>query len=426
MSKRKRGSGEGSIYRLQDGRWRAAVTTGWKLNAAGKKVPTRKTITKQTRHEVASDLKKSLRDQQRGFNINPNKLTVRQFLSNWLNEIKSSVAPATYVSYEATVRLHLVPSLGDIQLGKLSADHVQRFKAAKLESVITAGAGAKKAIKGQPAPVPRLLSPTSVKYCLVVLRLALESACKLDLVPRNIALLVDFPKTEHVEIQPYTPEQSMRFLEAAKGHRIGAIFSVALAVGLRKGEALGLKWPAIDFGRGTLAVRVALQRIKLPGEKKGELLLREPKRSSKRTINLPQVCISALLQQRGLQEQEKRIAGSKWKESGYVFTSTIGTPLEPRNLHRAFSEIVKAAHLPMVRIHDLRHACASLLLIQGVHPRMVMELLGHSQIGITLNLYSHLTPELRRETANQMDAILSRPKPDATTVATKTPNEAVN
>jgi integrase len=236
---------------------------------------------------------------------------------------------------------------------------------------------------------------------------------------------VDFPKVEQAEIEPFTPEQAMKFIEATKGHRLGALFSVALAIGLRKGEGLALKWSAIDFERGTLAVRLALQRLKMPGEKKGTLLLKEPKRSSRRTVNLPRVCVTALLEHRAMQEQERRLAGTRWQEWDYVFTSGIGTPVEPRNLERAYREILSLAGLHHVRIHDLRHTAATLLLIQGVHPRVVMELLGHSQIAVTMR-YSHMVPALRKEAANQMDAVLQTPEPVATSVATKSPSGSLN
>ena len=323
MYKRKRGNSEGSIYKMKDGRWRAAVSLG--KGANGK--PKRKTFTAATRHEVAEQMTDALRDKQRGININPGKQTVGEFLNDWLNTVKADVSPATYISYEATVRLHLTPALGNIQLAKLGAPHVQRMKQEKLEAVREGGPGIRKAIEGQPAPEPQHLSSATVKYCLVVLRMALDRACKLDLVPRNVALLVDFPKVVEAEIEPFTPEQAMKFIEATKGHRLGALFSAALAIGVRKGEALALKWSAIDFERGTLAVRLALQRLKMPGEEKGRLLLKEPKRSSKRTINLPRVCVSALLEHRAIQEQERRLAGTRWQESDYVFTVSVrGTP----------------------------------------------------------------------------------------------------
>lgn len=424
--RQKRGNSEGSIYQMKDGRWRGAVTTGWKLNAAGKKIPKRLVITKPTRHEVSDEMKKALRDQQRGFNIAPGKLTVGQFLQDWLLAIKSDVTPSTFVSYENTVRLHLTPAIGDLRLCKLGAPHVQRLKEDTINAVVKVGPRVKKPVEGEPAPEPKHLSSSTVRYCLKVLRMALDHACKLDLVARNVALLVDFPKVEHADIEPFTPEQAKKFIDATKGHRLGALFSVATAIGLRKGEALGLKWSAIDFERGTLAVRIALQRVKMPGEKKGRLILGEPKKKSRRTINLPRVCVSALLEHRAIQDEERRLAGSRWQEQDYVFTSGIGTPMEPRNLERAYQQILALAGLHHIRIHDLRHTAATLLLTQGVHPRVVMELLGHSQIAITMNTYSHVVPALMKEAANQMDAALKTPEPVATNVATKEAPKGLN
>jgi integrase len=211
-----------------------------------------------------------------------------------------------------------------------------------------------------------------------------------------------------------------------KDHHLGALFSVALAVGLRKGEALALKWPDVDFERRTLSVQLTIQRIKMPGEKKGKLILKEPKRSSRRTINLPQVCLSALARHRLHQDQERALAGTRWRELDFVFASTIGTPLEPRNLERAHVQILGMAELPHSRIHDLRHTAATLLLTQGVHPRVVMELPGHSQIAVTMNTYSHVVPALRKEAANQMDAILRPTDPVAPEPLTKSPWGSLN
>src|ERR1035437_10073002 len=222
MAKRKRGNAEGSIYKMTDGRWRAAVSVG-----KGK----RKTFSGAPRHEVADEMTKALRDPQRGINIDPEKQAVGHFLSRWIDTVKRDVAPATYVSYEAAVRLHLTPALGKIPLAKLGAHHIEKLKQGKLDAIMEGGPGIRKPIEGQPAPPPRHLSSATVKYCLVGLRMGLDHACKLALVPRNVALLVDFPKVEEAEIEPFSPEQSMRFIEATKGHRLGALRSEERRVG---------------------------------------------------------------------------------------------------------------------------------------------------------------------------------------------------
>ncbi len=414
MATRRRGANEGSIFKLPDGRWRAMVDLGYRN---GKRW--RKAIEAATRQRVQEKLAELLRDHQLGFNVAPERQTVGQFLIRWLEIVKSNIAPSTYVSYEGIVRSHLTPALGRISLAKLRADHVQRFKQEKLEAVIQKGPGVKKAVEGQTQPEPRRLSTRTVQYCLAVLRMALSEACKLGMVPRNVAMLVDFPALQQKEIQPFTRQEAQEFLEAIKGHRLEAFYSVAMAIGLREGEGLGVQWQDIDLALGTLAVRRSIRRVKLPYEEKGRLLVREPKRRSRRTINLPQIAISALYAHRARQAQEREEAGDRWQETGYVFTTTIGTPLDPRNVAEEFHKILATSGLARIRLHDLRHTAATLLLAQGVHPRVVMDLLGHSQIAVTMNTYSHVVPELRKEAAAQMDAIL---KPVATGMATVTKN----
>ena len=430
--KHNRGHGEGSVYQTKDGRWRAAVSIGWKQSETGEPIWRRKVVTGATRYEVQEELKKLLRDQQRGINIDPAKRTVAEFLQAWLEGIKRDVAPATYVSYEAAVRLHIAPRIGKILLSKLRPDDVQRFKAGMLDAIIEKGPGVKKPAEGKPIE-GRHLSARTVRYLLVLLRMALNEACKLDLVARNVAMLVDFPRSESPEIRPYTPEEATAFLDAADGHRLGVLFSAAMALGLRKGEALALKWPAVDLEHRTLSVRLTLQRIKMPGDEKGALILKEPKRCSRRTLNVPPVIVSRLAAWKQRQDEEQMLAGSRWHDTGFVFTTGIGTPLEPRKVEQVFHQIVRAAGLPRVRVHDLRHTAATLLLAQGVHPRVVMELLGHSQIAITMNLYSHVLPALKKDAADKMEAVLrpaitKNPAEDgfATVLLPKQPSEALN
>ncbi|MEE8507034.1 MAG: site-specific integrase [Kiloniellales bacterium] len=172
-------------------------------------------------------------------------------------------------------------------------------------------------------------------------------------------------------------------------------------MGLRKGEVLGLKWTDVDLDKRTLTVRASLQRIG------GALVLVEPKsRQSRRTVALPQTVIDAVRLHRARQLQERLLAGSRWQDHGLVFSTTIGTPMDTRNLTRHFRKALRNAGLPLQRFHDLRHSCASLLLAQGVHPRVVMEILGHSQISLTMNTYSHVIDKLQHDAAAQIDAVL--------------------
>jgi integrase len=219
----------------------------------------------------------------------------------------------------------------------------------------------------------------------------------LDHLPVRIAQV----QVRRPEVKPFTPDEARLFLEVIRGDRLEALYSVALAVGLRQGEALGLRWGDIDLNSGTLRVRSALQWLY------GKPHFVEPKTErSRRSIALPRVAIDALRPHRTRQFEERLIAGSSWQEHGLVFATTVGSPIHPRNLVRHFHRTLEKAGLPKKRFHDLRHTCASLLLAQGVQPRVVMEILGHSQISLTMDTYSHVIPALTREAANHMDAIL--------------------
>jgi integrase len=428
MAKRKRGNSEGSIYKLQDGRWRAAVMVGWKINGDRKPIPDRKVFTAGTRHEVAEDLTAALRDRDRGINIKPGKQTVGEFLATWLeNTVSPSVRPKTYRSYEQMVRNHLaktvpmqewnsrkldsVPGLKDVRLSKLTLQQLQQFFNEKLKA-------------GN--------SPALVKYLRVVLRTALNQAIRADLITRNVAELTTPPKVEKHEIAPFNAEQASRFLKAAIGHRLEALFTSALAVGLRSGECSGLRWSDVDLDKAEISVRHTLQRVRGQGEKIGHLKLLPPKsEKSRRTIHLPAACAAALKAHWERQQKERQTAGSAWRETGHVFTSTIGTPIDDRKILKEFDALVAAAKLPKQRFHDLRHACISLLGAQGVPLKVLAEIVGHSDIRLTQNVYQHVYSDAKRDAAGKMDALLQQAKmalekPVATSVATNQSSSTPN
>jgi integrase len=224
------------------------------------------------------------------------------------------------------------------------------------------------------------------------------------MVPRNVAKLVDKPRVERKPVNPLTPEEARRFLGAIRGHRLEALFTVALALGLRQGEALGLGWKDVDFAAGTLRVRDQLQRID------HKLVLVPPKTAkSRRTLVMPALIVESLREHEKRQVAEKVWAGSRWEESGrLVFANRTGGPTQARHVIEQFHGVLEKAGMRHIRFHDLRHSCATLLLVQGVSPRVVMEVLGHSEIALTMNAYSHVVPELQREAAQRMQAILER------------------
>jgi integrase len=282
-------------------------------------------------------------------------------------------------------------------------------------------------------------APKSIRHFRATLRTALNVAMGDGLIARNAAALAKPPRLEKPVPQAFTQEEALRFLALIKGHRLEALFSVTLALGLREGEALGLRWKEdIDLDAAELRVSYALQRIKRPGDAKGKLELIEPKTDrSRRTIALPQVAVAALRAHHARQEEERQLAGERWQGTGMVFTTTVGTMLDPRNMLRSFYAIMstpdpsdpepdpkkKRKLLPRLRFHDLRHSAATLLLAQGVDARYIMELLGHSSITLTMNTYAHVLKEMQRETARQTDAILN---PLAVRLAVKPVAERVN
>ena len=362
--RRRRGRSEGSIYQRSDGLWVGEIDLGV---TDGKRK--RKQLYAQTRAGVTAKLKDCLLAQHQGIPMNFERQRVGDYLDAWLRDAAAPrLRPRTLIGYEQTVKAHLKPNLGNIQLRELTPQHVQALIGIKVDE---------------------RLSPRTIRGIRAVLRSALSDAVKWRVVPYNAAKAASVPRVKRVEIRVFTPEEARRFLTAAENDRLGPVFSVALAVGLRLGEALGLRWVDVDLERGQLHVRQALQRVG------GELRFVEPKsEQSRRTVALPEVATAILKRHRTTHLEERLKTGRRWTDSGLVFTTTIGTPLDDRNVRRAFKAILRAAKLPNIRIHDLRHTCASLLLVQGVHARVVMETLGHSQISLTLDTYSHVLPAL--------------------------------
>jgi integrase len=380
VSNRKRGHGEGSIYQRADGRWCATISL------AGTKSRRRKSFYGATRQKVANKLTKALNDRQQGLTLAGNRQTVEQFMTSWLEDsVRTAVRPRTFESYELLSRVHIVPALGRVTLQQLEPQHVQALMAAKLKSG---------------------LSPQTVRHIRTVLRRALNFAMKWGIVARNVAALVDPPRLDRHEVKPMTPEQARTFLAAAQNQRFGALYVLALSLGMRQGEVLGLRWSDLDLEgeNPTLAVNQALQRIG------GEFRFVRPKTDrSRRTIALPKSVVKALLAQRAQQAADRLAIGPAWQDRGLVFTTADGAPIERKFLHNDFKRVLTDATLPDCRFHDLRHSAASMLLAQGIPLREIMELLGHSSITLTADTYSHLMAPAMRAVADTMDLVLVGP-----------------
>jgi integrase len=373
---RRRGQNEGSIFQRKDGRWCAILSLGWE-NGSRK----RKSFYGKTAAEVQNQLLKARSDHAHNIPVAIERQSVGQFLMHWLEHtIKPNARPRSYESFEIIIRRHIIPELGQVRLEKLSPQNVQGLLDRKLRGG---------------------LAPQTVVHIRMVLRTALNQAMKWSLIARNPAALVDPPRMPRGEIRPLTAEEARRFLDAAKGERLEALYTLALFSGLRRGEILGLRWSDVDLEERALRVNQAIQRVG------GKLRAAETKTErSRRTISLPSTIVAVLRAHRVHQLQERLIAGSLWQDSGLVFMSRVGTPVEPRNLHRDFVRVLKVAKVPRIRFHDLRHSAASLLLAQGVPLRMIMEQLGHSSIALTANTYAHVMPAAMRDVADKMELIL--------------------
>lgn len=321
-----------------------------------------------------------------GTHVKPMKMTVGQFLNQWLEDyVAVNTAPKTAEGYRVIVNRHLIPNLGAILLTQLQPSHLQGYYTRALSQGRVDGKGG--------------LSARTVLHIHRVISEALTHAAEWQMVARNIAMSVKPPRPRQPQITTLTQEEVLAFLNEAAASTYYDLFYTAIYTGMRRGELLGLRWKDIDLDLAQLSVSQTIQRI--PG--KG-FVTQEPKTGrSRRSIALsPSVCI-LLRQRRERQQSERLLLGKAWHDDALVFGNLDGQPLDPSTLTHAFRRIVKKAAIPHIRFHDLRHTHATLMLKQGIHPKIVSERLGHSNIGITLDTYSHVMPGLQEAAARRFE-----------------------
>jgi integrase len=376
MAGKKRANGEGSIARHPDGRWWARV-----MLPNGK----RKALYGKTREEVSKKLTAALRDLHQGLPIVSERQTVAEFLTRWLNETaRHPLRPGTFRRYEELIPLHALPTLGRLVLSRLTPQHLSQLYGAQLAEG---------------------LSPRTVEFLHRTVHCALREALLWGLIVRNPADAVKAPKRKRPPIQPLDQEHAQALLRAAEGDPLEALYVVAVMVGMRQGELLGLQWADVDWERGCLHVRHTLQ-----WGKRGEWRLEEPKTGhSRRTIRLPASALRALKAHRARQVEQRLALGPHWHEHDLVFTNAVGRPIDPCGLsHRGFPRLLKRAGLDPIRFHDLRHTYATLALLNGEKPKVVQETLGHASITLTMDTYSHLLPDMQEDAAARMESLLGR------------------
>lgn len=365
-------NGAGTITKRKDGRFQAAV---YVLQPDGTRA--RKFAYGRTWAECDAKRRELLDKVDNGVPVPTRSARLSEWLPYWLEHfVQPRRKPSTYEKYEAHVRLHLVPRLGAKRLETLGVGDIRRFLSALEKDTTTATA----------------------KEAHRVLRTALAAACREELITRNAATLVEAPRPKARDLSPWTLDETLTFLAAARNDPLYAAFVLAITMGLRRGEIVGLRWADIDLDKRVLYVRQQVQR------RRGVLYDDDPKGRRRRAVPLPAMCVAPL---RWHRMRQKNALGTL-APTGYVFATRTGRPTEPRNLYRSFVRITKSAGLRPIRLHDARHGCATLLTAAGVAPRVVMEILGHSQISITMDVYTHVTQDTQREAISHMDRLLDR------------------
>ncbi len=371
-------AGQGQIIERGKGKYLVRVPLG--TGANGKRLYHNKTI-HGNKKDAQRYRTKILRQRDLGELVEPSKEVLELYLERWLETAaRPRIAPSTFITYEKYALLYIVPGLGNKRISELEPLEIQELYNDLGE-------------KG--------ISPKTVKNIHGGLTNALKQAVKWQLIRANPADLVDLPKYDKREMQVLTPEQAALFMDATVYSKHKALFSLLISSGMRPGEALGLKWGDIDFKAGRVHVQRALSRTK-EGWK-----LREPKTAgSRRAIPLPPSVMADLKEHRQAQV-EARLKVLNYDDQGLVFADEGGKPLSQYNVYkRHFKPLLQDAGLPDIRMYDLRHTCATLLLAAGEHPKVVSERLGHASVMLTLDTYSHVLPGMQERATEKLEEIL--------------------
>jgi integrase len=372
MARERRGRGEGAIFQRGDGLWTASVSLGY--DASGKRK--RKVVYGATKKEVQKNLQQVQNGTESG--EAPSSFTVEGYLAHWLTVIKPTVEPATYRPYKRHVDKHLVPNVGTIKLAKLTVAHI--------EGLYATLAG-------------KEVSPALQRKIGTTLSVALRAAVRMKLIPHNPAAAVRKPKAAKPDFQVLDLEQVATFLKEAGKDRLAAFYVTALDSGARPGELFAMLWTDVDFERGQISVTKSLEDID------GVLRVKDVKtKKGRRRIDLSLFTMGELNRHRA-----RMLAEGRDVKAGPVFCDTAGGYLRNGNLRRnSFKPILTRAQLPELRLYDLRHTSATLLLLADENVKVISERLGHATVQLTLDTYSHVLPTMQQRAASKMDRILGR------------------
>ena len=370
----------GQIVRRGPRTWLVRIPMG--RRATGTRAYHNRTI-QGTKRDAQRYLTQTLRELDTGTFVEASPKILAAWLNEWLqNTVRTRLRSKTFSDYQSLSSRYLVPEIGHRKLSQLGPAEIQKLYTDMQD---------------------RGLSPRTVRYAHSVLHGALEQAVKWNLIARNPCKMVNLPRLERKEMHSLTAEQVTRFLQAARGTRFEVLWTLLVTTGLRPGEALGLKFEDLDLETGRLRVQRALV---WQGDGNWQLL--EPKTAkARRVISLPSTTIRALRSQRVRQAEDQLSAGEDWMDMDLVFTTRLGGPLEYRVLvRRFFKPLISLASLPAIRPYDLRHTCATLLLGMGANVKVVSERLGHASAALTLDVYSHVLPDMQQQAAEGLENLL--------------------
>jgi len=372
MARKIRGRNEGSIYQRSSGSWRAQIS----LN--GKRI----SFSAKTKAECQKWKREMQFHLDRGYDHRGEKITLGEYLGEWLESYRVAIRPKTHHRYKGLVDKYIVPHIGYISLKDLHPLNIEKFYG----DLLDAGVG-----------------PRNVRHIHAVLHRALEKAVGYDLVLRNTAHGVTLPQYNPAEMQVWDESQVLVFLVGAEGSPFKSLYHLAVSTGMRQGEIFGLKWSDLHWNSGTIQVQRQVQYV--PGQGRS---FQEPKtRAGRRTIKLGEGTLHSLRLQKEMQRTFIAVVGKRWVNHELIFPNKVGNPMDPSNLRINFNRIIAETGLPKIRFHDLRHTAASLMLNHGVPPIVVSRILGHSKPSTTMDIYGHLYHEMLGEAAKIMDDLVT-------------------
>jgi len=334
-----------------------------------------------TKRQAQIECARLISEMKGGTYLEPSKTTFAQFLERWLDHVRSQVSPRSHERYCEIVRKNIVPALGSVFLNKLRPAQISAVYSKALASGRRDGKGG--------------LAPTTVVYMHRLIKQALGQAVRWELLTRNVADAVDPPKVERGSLTTYDMAQTVKLLDELRGSRLRLPVLLGVMCGLRRGEIVALRWSHIDLAAGKMAV------VESAEQTAGGVRYKPPKSGRGRTVALSAMVLTELRQHRLAQAEELLRLGVRASDATFVYTRQDGEPMQPRSLSQMWSTITTT--LPRIRFHDLRHAHATHMLAAGVHPKVASERLGHSRVGITLDLYSHVLPGMQEDAAARVD-----------------------